>query len=231
MRYDQQGRPYYIDHINRRSTYDDPRVQTGSYAGKCGRCRSLKVSPIQFPVIYYETIILTSVGPAQPQYGYQPTPQTVYQNPQRVGSGSFPPVNQNPNVQNVGPVTTPVVAPVQQQPLPQGWEMRYDQQGRPYYIDHINRRSTYDDPRVQKATGMESLGKGVTAKLVVSLCQSAKMYNSFTIFLIEILELTITSSRACGINAYITSAIAIYFYQSALSPAESSVSTSKHSIP
>lgn len=31
--------------------------------------------------------------------------------------------------------------------LPTGWEMKYDTQGRVYFVDHINRRSTYEDPR------------------------------------------------------------------------------------
>lgn len=36
------------------------------------------------------------------------------------------------------------------QPLPMGWEMRRDQQGRPYFVDHINKRSTYHDPRLSQ---------------------------------------------------------------------------------
>jgi E3 ubiquitin-protein ligase NEDD4 len=28
-----------------------------------------------------------------------------------------------------------------------GWEMALDPQGRPYFIDHINKTTTYSDPR------------------------------------------------------------------------------------
>ena len=82
------GRPYFIDHINRRSTYDDPRVAAQV--------------PASVPV---------SVAPV----AAQPTTSTPG-----------------------------VMAPAEG--LPPGWEMRYHN-GIPYFIDHVNKRSTYDDPR------------------------------------------------------------------------------------
>jgi len=33
-------------------------------------------------------------------------------------------------------------------PLPQGWEVRTDKYGRPYFLDHNHRRTTFVDPRV-----------------------------------------------------------------------------------
>jgi hypothetical protein len=43
--------------------------------------------------------------------------------------------------------------PTQQpwQSLPPGWEIKQDQSGRSYFIDHNNKKTTYDDPR-QMAT-------------------------------------------------------------------------------
>ena len=40
-------------------------------------------------------------------------------------------------VSGPGPAPTPGVAP--EEPLPPGWEMRYDNYGRRYYVDHNNR--------------------------------------------------------------------------------------------
>jgi len=36
------------------------------------------------------------------------------------------------------------------QPLPYGWESRLDPRGRVYFIDHNNKRTTYQDPRISK---------------------------------------------------------------------------------
>ncbi|RUS88330.1 hypothetical protein EGW08_003901 [Elysia chlorotica] len=43
--------------------------------------------------------------------------------------------------------TTPTVAPAAVEPLPPGWEMRTDQQGRPYYVDHNTRVTTWERPQ------------------------------------------------------------------------------------
>jgi len=34
-------------------------------------------------------------------------------------------------------------------PLPLGWEMRYDQNGVPFYVDHNTKTTSYSDPRVK----------------------------------------------------------------------------------
>lgn len=35
-------------------------------------------------------------------------------------------------------------------PLPPGWEMRLNDQGRPYFLEHVTRTTTWDDPRANK---------------------------------------------------------------------------------
>ncbi|PAV62280.1 hypothetical protein WR25_14773 [Diploscapter pachys] len=39
------------------------------------------------------------------------------------------------------------------QPLPEGWEMRFTDQGVPFFIDHVNKTTTYNDPRTGKPVG------------------------------------------------------------------------------
>ncbi|XP_014895555.1 itchy E3 ubiquitin protein ligase a [Poecilia latipinna] len=41
---------------------------------------------------------------------------------------------------------TPRVNPISNTPLPPGWEQRVDQNGRVYYVDHIEKRTTWDRP-------------------------------------------------------------------------------------
>lgn len=43
-------------------------------------------------------------------------------------------------------LTAPRAAPVNNGPLPPGWEQRVDQNGRVYYVDHIEKRTTWDRP-------------------------------------------------------------------------------------
>ena len=50
-----------------------------------------------------------------------------------------------PNVRQDTPLATP--SPSLATPLPPGWEMRYDPKGRPYYLDHNNRRTTWERPQ------------------------------------------------------------------------------------
>jgi len=61
-------------------------------------------------------------------------PRAVYRTPQ--------PIQQVPQPQQ----------PTQQAPpitLPPGWQMKLDPQGRPYYIDHNTRTTTYQAPTVK----------------------------------------------------------------------------------
>ncbi|XP_034387695.1 itchy E3 ubiquitin protein ligase a [Cyclopterus lumpus] len=42
--------------------------------------------------------------------------------------------------------TTPRIPPMSNGPLPPGWEQRADQNGRVYYVDHIEKRTTWERP-------------------------------------------------------------------------------------
>ena len=35
-------------------------------------------------------------------------------------------------------------------PLPSGWEMRHTTTGRPYFINHESKETSWDDPRLQQ---------------------------------------------------------------------------------
>ena len=57
---------------------------------------------------------------------------------------------QPPNGSTVPPMTgtvAPIGGAVAEEPLIPGWEMRYDQYGRRYYVDHNNRSTTWERPQ------------------------------------------------------------------------------------
>ncbi|KAF9475646.1 HECT-domain-containing protein [Pholiota conissans] len=100
-RMDPQGRPYYVDHNTRQTTWHRPQM----------------------------------VG--------QPTPTNVVR-PTSVSQGSTRPVSANPS-----PASPPVSqnGPYADIPLPLGWEERRTPEGRPYFVDHHTRTTTWTDPR------------------------------------------------------------------------------------
>ena len=97
-RYTSEGRPYYVDHTTRTTTWVHPRRQN-----------ALPVRP----------------HPA-------PAPSTATTTP--------PP-----------PSTSPTSAS-DTIPLPQGWEERQTPDGRPYFVDHNSRTTTWVDPRLANAS-------------------------------------------------------------------------------
>ena len=42
---------------------------------------------------------------------------------------------------------------MQEDPLPEGWEMRYTAEGVRYFVDHNSRTTTFQDPRGGPAKG------------------------------------------------------------------------------
>ena len=47
----------------------------------------------------------------------------------------------------VAAAVSPIGSAVAEEPLIPGWEMRYDQYGRRYYVDHNNRSTTWERPQ------------------------------------------------------------------------------------
>jgi len=113
-RLDGQGRPYYVDHVNKKSTRDDPRTAQA----------------------------------APPQQAAQPAAQPT-QAPANTGT----PVSLAPGEEPLPPgygLITILEAPPIADLLGCRWEKRLDGQGRPYFVDHVNKKSTRDDPRAAK---------------------------------------------------------------------------------
>ena len=62
----------------------------------------------------------------------------------------------NPLQITVSPATT-----VGTGPLPDGWEMRYTSQGRPYFVDHSTRSTTWVDPRTTQQVHITTIPSSV----------------------------------------------------------------------
>lgn len=53
-------------------------------------------------------------------------------------------------------VSNTSTASVNDPPLPPGWEQRFDQNGRIYYVDHVNKRTTWIRPRPPGSTSAQA---------------------------------------------------------------------------
>ena len=103
-RFTSEGRPYYVDHTTRTTTWVHPRRQNAL--------------------------------PARPQPAPVPSPTTTSS-----PSTAFP-----PPISAAPPSTGSDTIP-----LPQGWEERQTPDGRPYFVDHNSRTTTWLDPRLANA--------------------------------------------------------------------------------
>jgi len=162
-RIDPQGRPYYVDHNTRQTTWHRPQPGAQSSQPTASRPAS-QVStphgPARTPSAI-QTSVVTSPGSSTPASSTGPyadiplplgweerrTPEgrpyfvdhhtrtTTWTDPRRA--------TQPPPSAVVRPVTNPNLGP-----LPSGWEMRLTSTGRVYFVDHNTRTTSWDDPRL-----------------------------------------------------------------------------------
>ncbi|KAG0051212.1 hypothetical protein BGZ83_003997 [Gryganskiella cystojenkinii] len=144
-RVDQLGRTYYVDHNARTTTWTRPtsgatnpeRAQELSNQTELERQRHNNItlpeerSGGNSPSPGHSNVSLSESSPAA----------TASSSPAPQGSG-LAPVSLNETIQGAGP-------------LPAGWEQRLTPEGRPYYVDHNIRATTWVDPRRQQYVRMK----------------------------------------------------------------------------
>ncbi|KAG0046889.1 hypothetical protein BGZ83_007964 [Gryganskiella cystojenkinii] len=159
-RVDQLGRTYYVDHNNRQTTWTRPsltattpeRTQELSNQTELERQRhNNRALPGErsggnSPLPGHSSTNLSesaSPAPATIPAAASPAPSTNGASPAPITSGStgLAPISLNSTTSGSGP-------------LPAGWEQRQTPEGRPYYVDHNTRSTTWVDPRRQQYVRM-----------------------------------------------------------------------------
>lgn len=126
-RIDPLGRTYYVDHNTRSTTWNRPSAsQTVNHNAQDGETNAARDQ-------HNRRILVDDMLEAN-------------------NSGTT--VNRNPSVQQTNTAAAALAASNNTTtngagPLPAGWEERYTPEGRPYYVDHNTRTTTWVDPRRQ----------------------------------------------------------------------------------
>uniref|UniRef100_A0A3P9J8A3 E3 ubiquitin-protein ligase n=1 Tax=Oryzias latipes TaxID=8090 RepID=A0A3P9J8A3_ORYLA len=186
QRVDQNGRVYYVDHIEKRTTWDRPEPLPTGW--------ERRVDPMG-RVYYVDHITRTTTWQRPTQESVRNYEEWQHQRSQLQGamqhfnqrfiyglqdqlaaiaSKEFDPLGPLPHgwekrTDTNGRVyfvhhptrTTQWEDPRRQgllndKPLPEGWEMRFTVDGIPYFVDHNRRTTTYIDPRTGKSSSLEN---------------------------------------------------------------------------
>jgi len=154
-RIDPLGRTYYVDHNTRTTTWNRPSASaavnnsaqdTETNAARDQHSRRILADDLleaNNPSYRSSTVPEPQAAPAQPQATEQPAAISTG-TATTAGSGS----------------------------LPNGWEERYTPEGRPYYVDHNTRTTTWVDPRRQtiiRVMGPGGQGTGLQPQTISQL--------------------------------------------------------------
>uniref|UniRef100_A0A8C1BC02 E3 ubiquitin-protein ligase n=1 Tax=Cyprinus carpio carpio TaxID=630221 RepID=A0A8C1BC02_CYPCA len=153
-RLDPMGRVYFVDHVNRTTTWQRPtdesvrnyeewQNQRSQLQGAMHRFNQRFIYGLQEQLAPTANKEFDPLGPLPPgwekrtdsnrrmYFVHHPTRSTQWEDPRTQGL-------------------------LNEKPLPEGWEMRFTVDGIPYFVDHNRKTTTYIDPR----TGKSSLENG-----------------------------------------------------------------------
>ncbi|CAD6186276.1 unnamed protein product [Caenorhabditis auriculariae] len=143
MRRDPRGRVYYVDHNTRTTTWQRPTVDMleAHEQWQSGRDQAMHQWEQRF--LLQQNSFTSSDDPLGPL----PNGWEKRQDPQTARMYFVNHVNRTTQWED------PRTQGISDQPLPEGWEMRFTEQGVPFFIDHQTKTTTYNDPRTGKPVG------------------------------------------------------------------------------
>ncbi|KAG0244214.1 hypothetical protein BGX31_009610 [Mortierella sp. GBA43] len=138
-RVDQLGRTYYVDHNTRSTTWTRPTAASSAAAQDQTELERQRHNNRALPDHRSGTSSPSSVSLAETSTPQQQAPPTTA--PPTTNAAGHAPISLNSTTAGSGP-------------LPAGWEQRFTPEGRPYYVDHNTRSTTWVDPRRQQYVRM-----------------------------------------------------------------------------
>ncbi|KAK4048797.1 hypothetical protein OIV83_004563 [Microbotryomycetes sp. JL201] len=191
MKYAPNGRPYFVDHNNRRTTWEDPRSSTGPASSSGAHRSASPLSPSP-----------ASPGPAAPPRCATPnsaeerlsssaTPTQAQTNTESSPSGRSQTLETRPSANRSVSASSTTSASRRARetasasnfevsdealgPLPAGWELRHTANGKRYYVDHNTKTTTWEDPRMPSIDeGADQSKRDFRRKLIYFRSQPAQ---------------------------------------------------------
>eukprot|EP00053_Salpingoeca_punica_P016777 m.159588 g.159588 ORF g.159588 m.159588 type:complete len:1052 (+) comp17043_c0_seq1:343-3498(+) len=136
MRLDSKGRPYYVDHNTRSTTWQPPTAAM--------------ISEQQNFISQHQASNLSAM---MQQHAQRIMPTAAPANVLNDGKGPLPAgwemrMTAEGRTYYVNHISRTTQWEDPRRPLPPGWEIRYDSNGRQYFVDHNTRTTTFNDPRL-----------------------------------------------------------------------------------
>uniref|UniRef100_A0A672PEL2 E3 ubiquitin-protein ligase n=1 Tax=Sinocyclocheilus grahami TaxID=75366 RepID=A0A672PEL2_SINGR len=180
QRVDQNGRLYYVDHVEKKTTWERPEPLPAGWERRVDpMSRVYFVDHISRTTTWQQPTMETVRNYEQWQHQRSQLQGAMQQFNQRFIIGDQASATQNKEFDPLGPLphgwekrtdsngrvyfvhhstrTTQWEDPrtqglLNEKPLPEGWEMRFTVDGIPYFVDHTRRTTTYIDPRSGKSS-------------------------------------------------------------------------------
>uniref|UniRef100_A0A915B110 E3 ubiquitin-protein ligase n=1 Tax=Parascaris univalens TaxID=6257 RepID=A0A915B110_PARUN len=143
MRRDPRGRVYYVDHNTRTTTWQRPTADMLEAHEQWQSNRDQAMHQWEQRYLLQSNAMISNddpLGPLPNGWEKRADPNT----------GRIYFVN---HVNRTTQWEDPRTQGVSDEPLPEGWEMRFTEQGVPFFIDHNTKSTTYNDPRTGKPVG------------------------------------------------------------------------------
>uniref|UniRef100_A0A8C2L4Z9 E3 ubiquitin-protein ligase n=1 Tax=Cyprinus carpio TaxID=7962 RepID=A0A8C2L4Z9_CYPCA len=207
QRVDQNGRLYYVDHVEKKTTWERPEPLPAGWERRVDPMgRVYFVDHISRTTTWQRPTMETVRNYEQWQHQRSQLQGAMQQFNQRFIIGDQASVTQNKEFDPLGPLphgwekrtdsngrvyfvhhstrTTQWEDPRTQgllndKPLPEGWEMRFTVDGIPYFVDHTRRTTTYIDPRINFQNGCCNFFRSMPQHIKITVTRKTLFEDSF----------------------------------------------------
>ncbi|KAI9508971.1 hypothetical protein F5148DRAFT_822211 [Russula earlei] len=154
LRYDPRGRPYYVDHNTRSTTWTRPSANTSvipphNHSQTQAAEETSTPNPTNADGTYADVRLPLGweerrTADGRPYFVDHHTRTTTWNDPRRTSAAA------------AAATTSALANRAVLGPLPSGWEMRMTSTRRIYFVDHNTRTTTWDDPRLPSAVDADA---------------------------------------------------------------------------